>query len=83
MKNLEGIKNVEINEKNLEKNCLTVNENFVSTGEEDDFEDCAKTIEDEKRELENLKEEILYYDQHCKKQPNSEIEDDFEDCRKR
>jgi len=81
MRNLEGIKNVEVNEKKLEESSMVTNDN-ASASSIDNYDDCIKTIEDQKEELQSLKDEIMYYEQHCQKQTTEIIQDDYEDCRK-
>ena len=77
MRNLEGIKNVEIAEENVEKISTTVDEGNILN-----FDDCAKTNEDRIKELMAMREALSFEDCTNEEQ-SSQIEDDFEDCRKR
>ena len=70
MMNLEGINNIETDEKNMEKDSIFVKESFddysdcvktesdIDEEEQYDYSDCIKTqfdIEEEKRKLEELR----------------------------
>ena len=70
MQNLEGIRNVEIPEANLEKDSVKVHED-----NDLNFDDCVKTKEDIMRELRELDFE------DCAIGKQAIEEDDFEDCR--
>ena len=70
MFNLEGINNVEIDENNLEKEAVKVNEFF------DTYEDCVKTEEDFKSEKKDTYEDCVKTEEDFK----SEKEDTYEDC---
>ncbi len=85
MKNIEGIRNWEMQEQSIEKKSMTITEdNGLGSDTGDiDFSDCAKTPEDKKRELQELKEEILYFNSCTKQKNENEMKDDFEDCRKK
>ena len=83
MKNIEGIRSSEIPEQNIEKDSLTITENIVQGYEDMDFSDCAKTPEDKIKELQSLREEILYYNSCVKTEQPDDIEEDYEDCRKK
>jgi len=80
---IEGIRISEIPENDMEKRTMVITENKVLDSENIDFSDCEKTSEDKKRELQDLKEEILYYNSCLKTNEDNEIEDDYEDCRKK
>lgn len=70
--NLEGIRFSDVDEKDLEKNSIKVNESFSS--DEEYFKDCVK--------IDNINEDCF---DDCAKTNNietTEVEDDFEDCAK-
>lgn len=69
MRNLEGIELSEIKESELERNSITVDDDY-------NFDDCALT---EKERLEKIKKELIKI---CVPQQNNQ-DDDFEDCRKK
>lgn len=69
MRNLEGIELSEIKESELERNSITVDDDY-------NFDDCALT---EKERLEKIKKELIKI---CVSQQNNQ-DDDFEDCRKK
>jgi len=81
IKNIEGIRNVEIPESQLEKTSVRVSETVdLKEHGPDIFDDCALT---EKERLEKLKEEILNFDDCVKTESGIFIEDNFDDCKKR
>ena len=96
MYNLEGINNVETLEKRIEKDsikikkawalnfddCIKTEDNNTKQPNNLDFNNCFKTNEDKIKELLELKEALSFA--ACKKEEqDSQIVDDFEDCRKR
>lgn len=75
MRNLEGLKIIEVKEEDLEKQSMKVSE-------ADTYEDCALT---EKDKLKKLKEELLeikYYEDCVKENDLTSEEETYEDCRK-
>ena len=83
MKNIEGIKSLEIPEQSIEKNSMTITENVVLDSEDIVFSDCAKTPEDKIKELQSIKEELLYYNSCVKTGQTDDLEEDYEDCRRK
>lgn len=79
MSNIEGIRISEVPEQNIEKNSMSIDENKSTV----DFSDCKKTPEDKKKELQSLKEELMYFNSCVKTGQTEVIEDDFEDCQKK
>ena len=77
MNNLEGL-NKEVSEKELEQKSIKVDESFNNN-----YDDCSiKNNEEERKKLEALKEDLMNFED-CIKEPTNEIEEDYEDCRKR
>lgn len=74
MKNLEGIRNVEVKESSMEKTAM-----HALNTDPDNFDDCALT---EKDQLQKLKEELLDFDDCAKKEDDIEIEESYDDCYK-
>ena len=80
MKNLEGIRNVEVKESSMEKASMHV----LNTGL-DNFEDCALS---EKDRLERIKAELINFedcaktsdDDSVKASSDVEIEETYDDC---
>ena len=75
MENLEGIKKVEVNEKELEEKSIKVNEQ-----NDLDYSDCTQSINDKRARIEAIKEWIEDYED-CRKTEDEKLED-YEDCRK-
>lgn len=74
MKNLEGIRNVEVKESSIEKAST-----HVLNTDPDNFDDCALT---EKDQLRKLKEELLDFEDCAKRETDIELEESYDDCYK-
>ena len=62
MRNAEGIKNIEILERDIEKNGIFVDENVVLEDADLDFSVCAITSEEKICEFQELKETLLSFE---------------------
>lgn len=76
MRNLEGIKDIEVSEKTLEETSVKVSEMNA-----DSFDDCALT---EDTRLEQLRDEYeaTYFEDCAKTDESIEEEENYDDCRK-
>lgn len=84
MRNLEGIKIIETKEKDIEAKSTNASEAPATFYDEENYDACMKTPEDRKKELQDLKEELLYYET-CRKidEETHEIDENYDDCRKK